>query len=109
MSDVTNDLPQATGHRLEELEKGLFTSDLSVNEFLLIKEVGFHPAGFVMKSSIYHTCIQTRMWGQSLELTKLTEVMYNARELTMTRTVAGKSRAMVDEKDRLVVCTHQTT
>ena len=85
MSDVTNDLPQATGHRLEELEKGLFTSDLSVNEFLLIKEAGFHPAGFVMGSSIYHTGIQTRKWGQSLELTKLTEAMYNARELAMTR------------------------
>ncbi|MCU1362237.1 MAG: hypothetical protein JWM55_65 [Acidimicrobiaceae bacterium] len=85
MSDVTSDLPQATGHRLEELEKGLFTSDLSVNEFLLIKEVGFHPVGFVMGSSIYHTGIQTRKWGQSLELTKLTEAMYNARELAMTR------------------------
>ena len=85
MSEVTNDLPQATGHRLEELEKGLFTSDLSVNEFLLIKEAGFHPAGFVMGSSIYHTGIQTRKWGQSLELTKLTEAMYNARELAMTR------------------------
>jgi uncharacterized protein YbjQ (UPF0145 family) len=85
VSDVTSDLPQATGHRLEELEKGLFTSDLSVNEFLLIKEVGFHPVGFVMGSSIYHTGIQTRKWGQSLELTKLTEAMYNARELAMTR------------------------
>lgn len=85
MSDVANDLPQATSRRLEELEKGLFTSDLSVNEFLLIKEVGFHPVGFVMGSSIYHTGIQTRKWGQSLELTKLTEAMYNARELAMTR------------------------
>jgi uncharacterized protein YbjQ (UPF0145 family) len=85
VSDTTNDLPQATGRRLEELEKGLFTSDLSVNEFLLIKEVGFHPVGFVMGSSIYHTGIQTRKWGQSLELTKLTEAMYNARELAMTR------------------------
>jgi uncharacterized protein YbjQ (UPF0145 family) len=85
VSDVTSDLPHATGHRLEELEKGLFTSDLSVNEFLLIKEVGFHPVGFVMGSSIYHTGIQTRKWGQSLELTKLTEAMYNARELAMTR------------------------
>ena len=85
MSDPTNDLPQATEHRLEELEKGLFTSDLSVNEFLLIKEVGFHPLGFVMGSSIYHTGIQTRKWGQSQELTKLTEAMYNARELAMTR------------------------
>ncbi|HEV3186480.1 MAG TPA: heavy metal-binding domain-containing protein [Acidimicrobiales bacterium] len=85
MTDVTNDLPEATGRRLEELEKGLFTSDLSVNEFLLIKEVGFHPVGFVMGSSIYHTGIQARKWGQSLELTKLTEAMYNARELAMTR------------------------
>ena len=85
MSDPTNDLPQATEHRLEELEKGLFTSDLLVNEFLLIKEVGFHPLGFVMGSSIYHTGIQTRKWGQSQELTKLTEAMYNARELAMTR------------------------
>jgi uncharacterized protein YbjQ (UPF0145 family) len=85
VSNVTNDLPEATGRRLEELEKGLFTSDLSVNEFLLIKEVGFHPVGFVMGSSIYHTGIQTRKWGQSLELTKLTEAMYNARELAMTR------------------------
>ena len=73
MSDATNDLPEATGHRLEELEHGLFTSDLSVNEFLLIKEVGFHPVGFVMGSSIYHTGFQTRKWGQSQELTKLTE------------------------------------
>jgi uncharacterized protein YbjQ (UPF0145 family) len=85
VSDVANDLPQATSRRLEELEKGLFTSDLSVNEFLLIKEVGFHPVGFVMGSSIYHTGLQTRKWGQSLELTKLTEAMYNARELAMTR------------------------
>jgi uncharacterized protein YbjQ (UPF0145 family) len=85
MSDTPKDLPVGASHRLEELEHGLFTSDLSVNEFLLIKEVGFHPLGFVMGSSIYHTGIQTRKWGQSQELTKLTEAMYNARELAMTR------------------------
>ena len=79
------DLPEGASRRLAELENGLFTSDLSVNEFLLIKEVGFHPVGFVMGSSIYHTGIQTRKWGQSQELTKLTEAMYNARELAMTR------------------------
>jgi len=55
-----------------------------VNEFLLIKEVGFHPVGFVMGSSIYHLGIQTRRWSQSQELAKLTEAMYNARELAMT-------------------------
>jgi len=79
------DLPKDAEHRLEQLEHGLFTSDLSVNEFLLVKEVGFHPLGFVMGSSIYHTGIQMRKWGQSQELAKLTEAMYNARELAMTR------------------------
>ena len=79
-----SDLPEDAGHRLEEL-KNLFTSDLSVNEFLLIKEAGFHPLGFVMGSSIYHTGIQTRRWSKSQELDKLTGAMYNARELAMTR------------------------
>jgi uncharacterized protein YbjQ (UPF0145 family) len=83
-------LPPDAGRRLAELEdrpghKGMFTSDLSVNEFLLIKEAGFHPLGFVMGSSIYHIGIQTRKWSQSQELAKLTEAMYNARELAMNR------------------------
>ena len=60
---VPRDLPKDAAHRLEELEHGLFTSDLSVNEFLLVKEAGFHPLGFVMGSSIYHIGIQTRKWG----------------------------------------------
>ena len=80
-----SDLPADAERRLSQLEKGLFTSDLSVNEFLLIKEVGFHPLGFVMGSSIYHTGIQTRSWSKSQELTKLTGAMYNARELAMNR------------------------
>jgi uncharacterized protein YbjQ (UPF0145 family) len=83
-------LPEGAGKRLAELaerpgHKGMFTTDLSVNEFLLVKEVGFHPLGFVMGSSIYHLGIQTRKWSQSQELAKLTEAMYNARELAMDR------------------------
>src|ERR1700729_4601212 len=82
-------VPEDALKRLAEMRPGsagaLFTSDLSVNEFLLVKEAGFHPVGFVMGSSIYHTGIQTRKWSQSQELTKLTEAMYNARELAMTR------------------------
>ena len=38
-----------------------------------------------MGSSIYHLGIQTRRWSQSQELAKLTEAMYNARELAMNR------------------------
>ena len=37
---------------------GLFTSDLSVNEFLLIRQAGFQPVGLVMGSSIYHIGFQ---------------------------------------------------
>ncbi|HVA41950.1 MAG TPA: heavy metal-binding domain-containing protein [Acidimicrobiales bacterium] len=85
MTTQPPELPKDAARRLKELEGGLFTSDLSVNEFLLIKEVGFHPLGFVMGSSIYHTGLQTRRWGQSQELTKLSEAMYNARELAMNR------------------------
>jgi uncharacterized protein YbjQ (UPF0145 family) len=85
MSNVPPDLPRDAGVRLEELEKGLFTSDLSVNEFLLVKEAGFHPLGMVMGSSIYHIGLQKGNWSSSQELTKLTAAMYNARELAMNR------------------------
>jgi uncharacterized protein YbjQ (UPF0145 family) len=80
-----SDLPPDAERRLIQLEHGLFTSDLSVNEFLLVKEAGFHPLGFVMGSSIYHTGIQTRSWSKSQELAKLTSAMYDARELAMNR------------------------
>jgi hypothetical protein len=40
--------------RLAELRPGrpgsIFTSDLSVNEFLLVREVGFRPLGLVLGS-----------------------------------------------------------
>jgi uncharacterized protein YbjQ (UPF0145 family) len=78
-------LPEASARRLAELQGGLFTSDLSVNEFLLVKEAGFHPLGLVMGSSIYHVGMQLRRWSQSQELTTLSEAMYNARELAMER------------------------
>ena len=93
MSNIPTDLPKDAGARLQELESGLFTSDLSVNEFLLVKQVGFHPLGLVMGSSIYHIGLQKGNWGSSQELTKLTAAMYNARELAMNR--------MEEEADQL--------
>src|ERR1700678_1431881 len=75
--------------RLAELQPGrpgaLFTSDLSVNEFLLVREAGFRPLGLVLGSSIYHVGIQARRWGQNQELDVLSQAMYHARELAMTR------------------------
>ena len=63
----------------------LFTSDFSVNEFMLVKEAGFYPRGLVFGSSIFHVGIQTRRWGSNVELDKLTQAMYSARELAMAR------------------------
>jgi uncharacterized protein YbjQ (UPF0145 family) len=61
-----------------------FTSDLSVNEFLLVKEVGFHPLGLVMGSSIFHIGAQA-VRGVSEELVTLTQALYQSRELAMVR------------------------
>ena len=65
--------------------KGLFTSDLSVNEFLLVKEAGFDPVGLVVGSSIYHIGWQQPALTASMELETLTQAMYHARDLAMTR------------------------
>jgi uncharacterized protein YbjQ (UPF0145 family) len=63
----------------------LFTSDLSVNEFLLVREAGFDPVGLVMGSSIYHIGFQMGRFNQNQEMTVLTQAMYEARDLAMTR------------------------
>src|ERR1700761_5691489 len=77
----------------EEVARGFFTSDLSVNEFLLVKQSGFEPLGLVLGSSIYHIGWQQAGWNQSQELGVLTQAMYHARELAMTR--------MEEEADQL--------
>src|SRR5262245_64946888 len=64
---------------------GVFTSYLSVSEYVLLGEAGFEPLGFVVGSSIYHVGIQVGRWSQNQELTMITQAMYNARELAMSR------------------------
>jgi uncharacterized protein YbjQ (UPF0145 family) len=90
-------LPESGRERLERLKddvaKGFFTSDLSVNEFLLVKESGFEPLGLVLGSSIYHIGFQQANWNRNQEMTVLTQAMYHARELAMTR--------MEEEADQL--------
>jgi uncharacterized protein YbjQ (UPF0145 family) len=77
----------------QEVARGFFTSDLSVNEFLLVKEAGFEPLGLVLGSSIYHIGFQQASWNQNQEMGVLTQAMYHARELAMTR--------MEEEADQL--------
>jgi uncharacterized protein YbjQ (UPF0145 family) len=63
----------------------LFTSDLSVNEFALVKKAGFDPLGLVVGSSVYHVGYQPTSWSVSQEMTTLSQAMYHARDLAMTR------------------------
>jgi uncharacterized protein YbjQ (UPF0145 family) len=89
----TEGVPQAGIARLEQNKRGLFTSDLSVAEFLLVKEAGFDPLGLVVGSSIFHIGFQQSSWKVSEEMKVLSEAMYSARELAMTR--------MEEEADQL--------
>ena len=90
-------IPESGRHRIErmksEVARGFFTSDLSVNEFLLVKQAGFEPLGLVLGSSIYHIGFQQANWSQNQEMGVLTQAMYHARELAMTR--------MEEEADQL--------
>ncbi len=86
-------VPASARERLAQNREGLFASDLSVSEFLLITEAGFDPLGLVVGSSIYHMGIQLSGWTTSKEMTVVSQVMYAARELAMTR--------MEEEADQL--------
>lgn len=85
-----SDLPQHALERLKGLRSqghpdGVFTSDLSVNEYLLVRDAGFEPIGMVIGSSIYHVGFQQSNWRQNMEMDVLTQAMYHARELAMSR------------------------
>src|SRR5437899_804726 len=86
-------VPEHGRERLAQMRGGFFTSDLSVNEFLLVKHAGFDPLGLVIGSSIYHIGFQQSSWKQSVEMSVLSQAMYEARELAMTR--------MEEEADQL--------
>src|SRR6202034_4018423 len=92
--------PEAAAGRLAHtagaVPAGVFPSDLSVSEYVLLGEAGFEPLGFVVGSSIYHIGVQIGRWSQNQELTVLTQAMYNARELAMARMRAEADHLAAD-------------
>src|ERR1700744_5716274 len=62
----------------------MFTSDLSVSEFVLLDELQMQPLGLVLGSSIYHVGFQLGNYFQNQELAYLSQAMYQARELAMS-------------------------
>jgi len=91
------DLPKHAQERLVAMrQRHLFTSDLSVNEFLLIKEAGFDPLGLVMGSSVYQMKPNVPQLGFNelgTEVTWMSHALYHSRQLAMNR--------MEEEADQL--------
>ncbi len=82
----TDGVPAAAMDRLRaQGREKLFTSDLSTAEYVATRRAGFEPVGLALGSSIYHIGLQQTNWSQNQELTVLTEAMYRARDLAMTR------------------------
>jgi len=62
-----------------------FSCDLSVDELVLVEEVGFEPIDLVMGSSYFHTGWQGGGWSVNRELENMTAVMLGARQMARAR------------------------
>jgi uncharacterized protein YbjQ (UPF0145 family) len=99
-------IPPAAQERLDELRRrggGFFTSDLSVPEFLLVREAGFRPLTQVLGSCFYNVGYQwlpyQSSWlsdGQTVELEAQTSAWNDARALAVGRLAEEARRAGAD-------------
>ncbi len=89
-------IPVAAQERLTKLREGgrdFFTSDLTTNEFLLVRQAGFRPLTQVMGSCFYNVGWQNMplggYWGSSaggaMELEVQSEAWNEARRLALSR------------------------
>ncbi len=82
-------LPTHARERLADMrERKLFTSDLSISEFLLVREAGFDPVGLVMGTSIYQVAPNIPSLGKQepgREIVETTKALNHARQLAMNR------------------------
>src|SRR6201995_2718626 len=87
---MTMELPPHAKERLMGLRSSVhstvvFTSDFSVNEFLLVRKAGFEPIGLCVGSCVYHVGIQYGSWGKNQELDVFFKGVFPAPELAMSR------------------------
>jgi len=64
-----------------------FTSDLTIDEVLLVEEVGFEPVELVMGSSYFHIGWQNAPWNTNMELGDITRMMHYARRVALDRMI----------------------
>ena len=62
-----------------------FTSDLTIDEVLLVEEVGFEPVDLVMGSSYFHIGWQNSIWSANMELGDIGRMMHSARRVAIDR------------------------
>jgi len=79
--------PRAQQRLFEQLhrKRPFFTSDLSVNELLLVHDTGVAPVSQVMGSSVYHIGWQFMPYYRSAELDAITHAYWHARVLAISR------------------------
>lgn len=63
----------------------IFTSDLSIDELLLVEEVGFEPLELVLGSSYFHIGWSSAPWSTNMELAEISRMMLTARHVAMQR------------------------
>jgi len=91
-------IPLPAQRRLDDVRhrERFFTSDLTVNEFLLARQCGLQPLAQVMGSSVYHVGWQDRrlpVYGFSGEVEVVSEAMNNAAQLALGRLAEEAQRA----------------
>jgi uncharacterized protein YbjQ (UPF0145 family) len=94
-------LPVAAEERLRELAsaedgRGLFTSDLSVQEYSLLAGIGIKPLTQVMGSSIYNVGWQPVYFNVPTEVTVLSGAFNESRQLALGRLVQEARLAAAD-------------
>jgi len=73
-----------------------FTSDLTIDELLLVEEAGFEPLEFVLGASYFHIGWQGAGWTTNCELTDVTSMMLGARMTAMSRLLAHAEKVGAD-------------
>jgi uncharacterized protein YbjQ (UPF0145 family) len=80
------DIPERAVKRLKEEREGrLFTSDLTVSEFLLARDAEVHPISQVMGSCIYHVGQIPDYKGKTSEITVISEAHRESRKKALAR------------------------
>ncbi len=76
--------------QIPQQPSGVFTSDLSTSDFWLLDSMGYQPLGLVIGNSVFSIGLGGSVGGGLKAMTKgevpqFTELLYDARELALTR------------------------